>query len=140
MVNNQIIALMGLLAFSALFSGIETALMSLNMIKVNSLLKQKKKGSETLHRIKQNPHRLIITILIGNNLVNIGAASLATVVFTEMFGSSGIGSATGVMTVLMLIFPPIPIKAKYMVIIMGGIELYLSLTQPGDHIAHAAHL
>ncbi|NOZ45402.1 MAG: rhomboid family intramembrane serine protease [Chlorobi bacterium] len=43
-------------------------------------------------------------------------------------------------TVLMLIFPPIPIKAKYMVMILGGIELYLSFTQPGDHIAHAAHL
>lgn len=43
-------------------------------------------------------------------------------------------------TILMLIFPPIPIKAKYMVMIMGGLELYLSVTQPGDHIAHAAHL
>lgn len=43
-------------------------------------------------------------------------------------------------TVLMLIFPPIPIKAKYMVMIMGGIELYLSVNQPGSNIAHFAHL
>ena len=43
-------------------------------------------------------------------------------------------------TQLMLIFPPIPIKAKYFVIIYGGIELYLAVTQPGSNIAHAAHL
>lgn len=43
-------------------------------------------------------------------------------------------------TILMLIFPPIPIKAKYMVMIMGGIELYLSVNQPGSNIAHFAHL
>jgi putative hemolysin len=106
----QIIILVVLISFSALFSGIETALMSLGKIKVNSLLKQRKKGAETLYRIKQKPNRLIITILIGNNLVNIGAASLATVVFTEMFGSSGIGIATGVMTFLILVFGEITPK------------------------------
>ena len=110
MSTTQIIILVVLIFFSALFSGIETALMSLNKIKVNSLLKQEKKGAEALHRIKQKPHKLIITILIGNNLVNIGAASLATVVFTEMFGSSGIGIATGVMTFLILVFGEITPK------------------------------
>ena len=43
-------------------------------------------------------------------------------------------------TQLMLLFPPIPIKAKYFVMIYGGIELYLAITQPGSSIAHAAHL
>ncbi|HOK86840.1 MAG TPA: rhomboid family intramembrane serine protease, partial [Tenuifilum sp.] len=43
-------------------------------------------------------------------------------------------------TILMLLFPPIPIKAKWMVIIYGGLELYLGLTQPGSSIAHFAHL
>jgi membrane associated rhomboid family serine protease len=43
-------------------------------------------------------------------------------------------------TQLMLLFPPIPIKAKYFVIIYGGIELYMAITQPGSNIAHAAHL
>jgi CBS domain containing-hemolysin-like protein len=80
------------------------------MIKVRALVKQKKRGSQTLHRIKQNPHKLIITILIGNNLVNIGAASLATVVFTDLFGSSGLGIATGVMTFLILVFGEITPK------------------------------
>ena len=84
--------------------------MSINNIKVKSLLKQEKKGSKALYRIKQNPHRLIITILIGNNLVNIGAASFATVFFTNLFGSSGIGIATGVMTFLILVFGEITPK------------------------------
>ncbi|UCG94972.1 MAG: HlyC/CorC family transporter [archaeon] len=99
-----------LIILSAIFSGTETALMSVNTVRVRSLLRQKKKGSEALHRIKQNPHRLLITILIGNNLVNIGAASLATVVFTEMFGSSGVGIATGIMTFLILVFGEITPK------------------------------
>jgi membrane associated rhomboid family serine protease len=43
-------------------------------------------------------------------------------------------------TVLMLLFPPIPIKAKWLVIIYGGIELWLGLSQPGSNIAHFAHL
>ncbi len=110
MVGTQIAILVVLIFLSALFSGIETALMSLNMIKVNSLVKQKKKGSEALYRIKQDPNKLIITILIGNNLVNIGAASFATVVFTGLFGSSGVGIATGVMTFLILVFGEITPK------------------------------
>ncbi|MBA7628595.1 hypothetical protein ES703_36090 [subsurface metagenome] len=110
MLTTQIIILIVLIFLSALFSGIETALMSMNNIKVKSLLKQEKKGSKALYRIKQNPHRLIITILIGNNLVNIGAASFATVLFTNLFGSSGIGIATGVMTFLILVFGEITPK------------------------------
>ena len=106
----QIIILVVLLFLSAFFSGIETALVSLNKIKITSLVKQKKKGAETLERIKSNPNKLIITILIGNNLVNIGAASYATVVFTDLFGSSGVGIATGVMTFLILVFGEITPK------------------------------
>ena len=110
MSGTQITILFVLLLFSGLFSGIETALMSLNMIKVKALLKQKKNGAEALYRIKQNPHKLIITILIGNNAVNIGAAALATVIFTNAFGSSGVGIATGVMTFLILVFGEITPK------------------------------
>jgi CBS domain containing-hemolysin-like protein len=106
----QIIILVVLLFLSAFFSGVETALMSLNMVKVKTLVEQKRKGSSALHRIKQNPRKLLITILIGNNLVNIGSAALATVVFTDIFGSSGAGIATGVMTFLILIFGEITPK------------------------------
>jgi len=104
MLGTQITILIVLLFLSAIFSGIETALMSINQIKVKSLVKQGKKGAAVLHRIKQSPHRLIITLLIGNNLVNIGAASFATVIATNLFGSSGVGIATGVMTFMVLVF------------------------------------
>jgi putative hemolysin len=106
----QIISLAILLVLSAFFSGIETALMSVNQIKIKALVKQNIKGAATLQRVKKNPHKLIITILIGNNLVNIGAASLATVIFTEIFGSAGVGIATGIMTFLILVFGEITPK------------------------------
>lgn len=110
MLESQIIILVILIFLSSFFSGVETALVSLNMVKVKALVKQKKRGATTLYRIKQNPHKLIITILIGNNLVNIGAASLATVVFMDLFGSKGIAISTGVMTFLILVFGEITPK------------------------------
>lgn len=105
-----IAALIILIALSAFFSGTETALMSLNMAKVRALQRQKKRGAEALYRIKQKPHKILITILLGNNLMNIGAAALATVAFTEIFGSTGVGIATGVMTFLVLVFGEITPK------------------------------
>jgi membrane associated rhomboid family serine protease len=72
---------------------------------------------------------------------------LQTILFTPTVGASGavfgVLLAFGVLfpnTQLMLLFPPIPIKAKYFVMIYGGIELYLAVTQPGSSIAHAAHI
>jgi Mg2+/Co2+ transporter CorB len=106
-----IIFLIILLAGSAFFSGVETALMSVSMIKVRALLKQKKRGSDVLYRLKQNPRRLLITILIGNNIVNIAAASIATVIATKTFGSTGVGIATGIMTFLVLVFGEITPKS-----------------------------
>jgi CBS domain containing-hemolysin-like protein len=110
MLEIQVVILGILIILSAVFSGTETALMSIDRIKVKSLVRQRKKGSEALQRIKGNPHRLIITILIGNNVVNIAAAVLATVIFTDMFGSTGVGIATGVMTFLILVFGEITPK------------------------------
>lgn len=107
---NEFLILFVLILLSGFFSGVETALMSLNSAKVKALLKQEKKGAYVLSRIKENPRRLIITILIGNNLVNIGGASYATYVFTNLFGSSGVGIATGVMTFLILVFGEITPK------------------------------
>ena len=99
-----------LVALSAFFSGVETAVMSVSLIKAKSLVKQKKRGAKSLLRIKENPHRFLITILVGNNLVNIFAASIATLVFTRMFGSTGVGIATGIMTFLILVFGEITPK------------------------------
>ncbi len=110
MLEGQIIILLVLLVFSSFFSGVETALMSVHAAKVRAAIRQGKRGAEALTRIKKNPHKLIITILIGNNLVNIFAASLATVLFTNLFGSSGVGIATGVMTFMILVFGEITPK------------------------------
>jgi len=110
MLGTQIIILVVLVFLSAFFSGVETALMSVNQIKVKSLVKQGKKGAVVLYRIKNNPHKLIITILIGNNLVNIGATAFATVMFIHLFGSNGVGIATGIMTFVILTFGEITPK------------------------------
>ena len=111
MLEIEIFILIILIALSALFSSVETALMSVSNIKVRSLVREKKRGSEALKRIKEKPERLLITILVGNNLVNIGSAALATSITTEMFGDIGIGIATGVMTLLILVFGEITPKS-----------------------------
>lgn len=80
------------------------ALIGINHAKVRQLLDLKKKGSIALEKIKENTDHLLITILIGNNLVNIAAASIATALAVEIYGDIGIGIATGLVTILMLIF------------------------------------
>lgn len=106
-----IITLVLLVILSGFFSGSETAIISLSDAKVRSLLKKNIRGARVLHMLKQDPHRLLITILIGNNLVNIGASVLAAVLFTDLFGSTGLGIATGVMTFFILIFGEITPKS-----------------------------
>ncbi|NIO19410.1 MAG: DUF21 domain-containing protein [Candidatus Aenigmarchaeota archaeon] len=107
----DIFVLIVLLILSSIFSGSEIAFFSLSDIKVRKLVRQRKRGSKMLRRVKEEPHKLLVTILIWNNLVNIAAAALATVIFTEMFGSAGLGIATGVMTFLILIFGEITPKS-----------------------------
>jgi putative hemolysin len=111
MIELEMGLLVVLISLSAFFSSVETALVSVNSIKVRSLVKQQKRGAEALQRLKGNPERLLITILVGNNLVNICAAALATSITTEMFGDLGIGIATGVMTFLILVFGEITPKS-----------------------------
>lgn len=108
--ETSIALLLVLLLLSAFFSGAEVALVSLSPHKAKAYLQQKRKGAESLSRIKEHPKRLIITILIGNNVVNIYAASLATLIATETFGHTGVGIATGVMTLLVLVFGEITPK------------------------------
>lgn len=100
-----------LVGLSAFFAGSETALVSLSEIKAKTLMEQKKRGGKVLYRLKQKPKRLIITILIGNNLVNVGAAALATIIATEALGSTGLGIATGAMTLVILVFGDITPKS-----------------------------
>lgn len=94
-----------LLAFSAFFSASETAFSSLNKIRLRNYAEEgNKKAKRALH-IAEDFDRLLSTILIGNNVVNMASASLATVLATAMFGGpSGAALATVVMTILVLIF------------------------------------
>lgn len=108
---NQILILLILLILSGIFSGTEVALVSLNDVKVRALLDKKRKGARTLSKIKANPQKLIITILIGNNIVNIGASAYATFIITNLVGSKGVGIATGIMTFLILLFGEIVPKS-----------------------------
>lgn len=105
-----------LICLSALFSSTETAYSSVNQIRLKQMAKNGNKRAKTAYNNTKKFTALITTILIGNNIVNILATSIATMLFTEIFGSAGVGVATGVMTLLILIFgevaPKIIAKAK----------------------------
>ncbi len=107
----NIILLLLLLILSAFFSGVETAITSISRIKIKHLLEKGNKKAKKLEKLKSKPQRLLITILIGNNVVNIGASSLATALMLELFPNElGIAIATGLMTLLILTFGEIAPK------------------------------
>ncbi|PRY95343.1 Mg2+/Co2+ transporter CorB [Hasllibacter halocynthiae] len=93
-----------LLLLSGFFSGSETALTAASRGKLRSQADRGSKGAAQALRITEDNERLIGSVLLGNNLVNILAASLATSLFTRIFGESGVALATLVMTFLVLIF------------------------------------
>jgi len=106
----KIILLVVLLVLSAFFSSSETALVSISRLRVRHLVKQRKPGAKTLKKLKDDPKRLLITILIGNNLVNVSASALATLVAMELFANNALSYAIGIMTFLILIFGEITPK------------------------------
>ena len=108
---NEFIALVVLLFFSGVFSGSEAALVALTQGRVEGLLKEGRGGAQALSKLKSDPSQMLITILIGNNLVNIAASALATVIATEWFGRLGPGIAVGVLTIVILIFGEITPKS-----------------------------
>ncbi|MHA6267875.1 HlyC/CorC family transporter [uncultured Aliiroseovarius sp.] len=97
-------AITALLVLSAFFSGSETALTAASRGKMRSRADRGDRGAERALEITEDNERLIGSVLLGNNLVNILAASLATALFTRLFGDSGVALATLVMTLLVLIF------------------------------------
>ncbi|MEX0621428.1 MAG: hemolysin family protein [Candidatus Woykebacteria bacterium] len=92
-----------LFTLSAFFAASETSIFSVGKFKLHSLVKEGKPGAGALDRLKSNPNRLLATILVGNNIVNVLIASYATFLATEIFGSLGVGLATGGVTVVLLI-------------------------------------
>ncbi|MGV6848957.1 MAG: HlyC/CorC family transporter [Marinibacterium sp.] len=93
-----------LLVLSAFFSGSETALTAASRGKLRSQADKGSRGARQALAVTEDNERLIGSVLLGNNLVNILAASLATALFTRAFGESGVALATLVMTLLVLIF------------------------------------
>lgn len=100
----ELAALAALIGLSGFFSGLEVALVSTNNATIARLVKENVKGSKTLQKLKSNPGWMMSSVNLGNNLVNIGSASLATVVSIAIFGENGLGIAVGVMTFLIIIF------------------------------------
>ncbi|MDU5200935.1 hemolysin family protein [Finegoldia magna] len=101
---SQIIALVFLVAMSAVFSSSETAITSVSKIKVRQLYQKDNKNAHLLKKLHDNMQTTISTILIGNNIVNIAASSIATILFTNIFHQNGALISTVVMTVFVLIF------------------------------------
>jgi putative hemolysin len=101
--TTQYIVLIACLFLSGFFSSAETAFVGLTRVKIHEFMEKRVKNAEGLLRLKKNSHKVIITILIGNNLVNILASAVATTIAIKLFGSDGVGIAVGVMTFLILI-------------------------------------
>lgn len=93
-----------LLILSAICSATETAFSSVNHIRLKNYAAEGNKSARRALDITENFDKALTCILIGNNVVNIASSALATVIFTEKFGSGSVGLATAVMTVLVLIF------------------------------------
>lgn len=106
----QLIVLVILLMLSAFFSSAETALTTSNKIRLRTLADEGNKRAKKVLEITDNSGKMLSAILIGNNLVNISASSIATTLATKAFGSAGAGIATGVLTLLVLIFGEISPK------------------------------
>ena len=107
----QLIVLVSLLALSSFFSASETALMSLSKIRIRNMVEENIPGSKKVQKLVENPSTMLSGILVGNNIVNIGASALATSLAIKNFGSTGVGLATGIMTILVLIFGEITPKS-----------------------------
>ena len=99
-----------LLALSAFFSSAETAYTTINRIRLRTLIEEGNTAAKRVERIIHNPGKMLSAILIGNNIVNLSASSLMTIFSTNVFGSRSVGAATGVLTLLVLIFGEISPK------------------------------
>ncbi|MBP5152197.1 MAG: HlyC/CorC family transporter [Lachnospiraceae bacterium] len=100
----QLIVLGVLVVLSSFFSASETALVSLNRVKVRSLAEEGRKHSKTLEKVISKYDRMITTILVGNNIVNLSASALATALTIRLWGNIYVSLATGALTLLILIF------------------------------------
>lgn len=130
-------AIVVLLVFSAFFSASETTFSTVNKIRLKAYADNGDKRAARALKIAETYDKALTTILIGNNIVNILSSSLATIIFTRLFGDGGVGISTVIMTVLVLIFGEILPKtiakenAEKMALAMGGfLNLLIILFTP----------
>ncbi len=110
-----------LLIFSAVFSAVEIAFFSVNEVKLRTLAEAGGRFAKLGMHLRSNPQRLLSTILIGNNLANIAAASLVTVITIRYFGSEAVAVSTGILTFFVLMFAeivPKTLAAKHALIVL----------------------
>ena len=102
--TGQLITVIILLCLSAFFSSSETALTTVNQIRMRTLADNGDKRAARVLRETGNPGKMLSAILIGNNIVNLSASSISTSLAIHLFGNTGAGIATGILTFLILIF------------------------------------
>ncbi|HSQ88128.1 hemolysin family protein [Romboutsia sp.] len=133
----QIIILVILLIGSGFFSASETALMSLSKIRIRYMKEEGIKGAKLVSNLIEDPNKLLSSILVGNNVVNIAATSISTSLFITLMGAQGVPIATAVMTVLVLIFGEITPKTiaannseKIAILVSKPIKLIIFIVAP----------
>lgn len=102
--TGQLITVIILLSLSAFFSSSETALTTVNQIRMRTLADNGDKRAARVLHVTGNPGKMLSAILIGNNIVNLSASSISTSLAIHLFGNTGAGIATGILTFLILIF------------------------------------
>ena len=100
----EFIAIFICLILSGLFSGAEIAFFSITETRLQTMVDEKKRAAKMALYLRHNPQRLLSTILIGNNVVNLTAASLVSIVAFQYFGSQGVAVGTGLLTIIVLLF------------------------------------
>ncbi|MDC0170839.1 hemolysin family protein [Candidatus Nitrosopelagicus sp.] len=106
----EIPLLVVLIGLSGFFSGLEVALVGVRVSKIEQMVKDKVKGSTTLLKLKTNPSRMMASVNLGNNLVNVASTAIATDIALKIFGNDGLAIVIGIMTFLILVFGEITPK------------------------------
>lgn len=143
----QLIVLVVLLLLSAFFSSAETSLTTFNRIRMLTLAEEGNKRAERALKVTNDSGKMLSAILIGNNIVNLSASSITTSLAIRLFGSVGAGIATGILTVLILIFGEISPKTlatihaeKLAMAYSGIIQLLMTVLTPVINIINCLSL
>ena len=125
----QLMILIILILLSAFFSSAETALTTVNKYALRSLADAGNKRAVRVLKVTENSGKLISTILIGNNIVNITASSLTTTLVTRLWGSATVGIATGILTLIVLLFGEITPKTVAQIYSIKLSMLYIDIIE-----------